>query len=134
MTSDGHFLLILAGEGRYLLPVAAVVELLPVPTCSPIPRAPDWLLGVCSLHGELTAVVDFARFMGIFDAAPPSFCLLFDRKVAALALLVSGVEQLVEVGPQNDLAATPIDPQALISRLESSLTSLFPAAAERGRG
>lgn len=131
MTAGEHCLLVRVGEGRYLLPVAAVVELLPVPACSPVPGAPDWLLGVCSLHGELTAAVDLARFLDVPDAAPPSLCLLFDRKVAALALLVSGVEQLAVTG---DPAATPIEPQMLLSRLEAAMTALFSPVAEKGRG
>lgn len=131
MTAGEHCLLVRVGEGRYLLPVAAVVELLPVPACSPVPRAPDWLVGVCSLHGELTAAVDLARFLEIPAADPPSHCLLFDRKVAALALLVTGVEQLVVTG---DPAATPIDPQTLLSRLEAAMTALFQPVAEKDRG
>ena len=131
MTPGEHSLLVRVGEERYLLPVAAVAELLPVPACSPVPGAPDWLVGVCSLHGELAAAVDFARFLRIPDAVPPSHCLLFDRKVAALALLVPGVEQLVMTG---DLAGTPIDPQELLSRLEAAMAALFSPAAERGRG
>jgi chemotaxis signal transduction protein len=131
MTAGEHRLLVRVDERRYLLPVAAVVELLPVPSCSPVPGAPDWLLGVCSLHGELTAAVDLARFLELPAAAPPTLCLLFDRKVAALALLVSGVEQLVVT---DDPAATPIDPQTLLSRLETAMTALLQPVAEKGRG
>lgn len=131
MTAGEHCLLVRVHERRYLLPVAAVVELLPVPACSPVPGAPDWLFGVCSLHGELTAAVDLARFLEIPDAAPPTHCLLFDRNVAALALLVSGVEQLVAT---DDPSAIPIDPQMLLCRLETAMTALLSPVAEKGRG
>jgi twitching motility protein PilI len=127
MTPDGQHLSIRAGAERYLLPVSAVVELLPVPASSPVPTAPGWLAGVAALHGELVAVVDFARFMGVADPLPPSQCLLFDRAVAALALLVSGVEHMVASVPQSDHEATPIDPEALISRIEAALSPLFPS-------
>lgn len=125
MTPDGQHLLIRAGSERCLVPVAAVVELLSVPAYSPVPSAPDWLAGVAALHGELVAVVDFARFMGVADPPPPSQCLLFDRTVGALALLVSGVEYMVAAVPPNDHDATPIDPELLISRLEAALSPLF---------
>ncbi len=128
MTADGHHLLVRAGDKRYLLPVAAVTELLPVPACSPVPSAPDWLAGVSALHGELVAVVDLARFIGA-PPTPPTQCLLFDRAVAALALLVSGVEQMVAELPPDESDATPLDAENLVASLEAVLAAL-PA---RGR-
>ncbi len=132
MTPDARHLLVRAGGERYLLPVDAVVELLPVPASSPVPFAPDWLAGVSALHGELVAVVDLARFVGAADPAPLTHCLLFDRSVAALALLVSGVEHMVAALPPSDLDAILIDAETLVSGLEAVLAPLVPSA--RGRG
>lgn len=49
-------------------PVAVLLdeisELLDVPPCTRLPRVKPWVLGVASVRGQLTPIIDFAAFLG----------------------------------------------------------------------
>lgn len=62
--SDVCQLLRLAGGGeRMLVPIGAVREILEVGRSTPLPRAPDFVLGVMNLRGSVVPVIDVsARF------------------------------------------------------------------------
>ncbi len=53
-----------AGHGL-LLPLAQAGEIFPVGAITPVPHTVDWFAGVTSLRGNLHAVVDLARFLGL---------------------------------------------------------------------
>lgn len=56
-----EMLAFLLGAEEYVVPVDQVREVLKPREITPVPRTPDYLLGVCSLRGAVLPVVDLAR-------------------------------------------------------------------------
>ena len=50
---------------KYAVPTAEVVEIGRVPSITPVPNAPDWLLGVTNRRGDILSVVDLRNFLGV---------------------------------------------------------------------
>lgn len=96
------------GAESYALDLKRVEEILPVPTLTPLPRAPTFLEGVVRLRGEVLPVVDARKRLGVTSAVTPSLkpsgkprrterlvvCRVGRRRVG---LLVDGVTQVQRV-------------------------------------
>lgn len=102
--SDGpvqEFLAIsLAGE-LYGIPLAKVREIVTPPPITKVPRAPRDVLGVCSVRGLLTTVIDLRRRLSVDASAPTRrtrilLTQLDDGEV--VGLLVDEVKQVVRLG------------------------------------
>jgi len=52
------------GEDLWLIDLADVSEIIPVPTLLPVPFTQSWFAGVFALRGGLVGAVDFAAFTG----------------------------------------------------------------------
>ncbi len=52
---------------NYLVSLADISEVVPLPEVTKIPLTKDWFLGVANVRGNLAAITDLARFLG--DAA-----------------------------------------------------------------
>jgi len=90
----------IAGEA-VLIPVADVSEVLRLQPLSLVPMAPDHLLGVCNIHGQILCVIDPCRVMHLegkaaADSAASRFVSL-RHAVMNLALRVDGVSELFRV-------------------------------------
>ncbi len=78
----------LAGE-RWLLDLADIAEVLPLPTVAPVPLAQSWFRGVANIRGNLVSVVDLQAFFGGNALMPTSFSrllLLHPRRLNRLPL------------------------------------------------
>jgi len=53
------------GDSRFLLPLEQSGEIFPFGGVQPVPYTHPWFLGVASLRGVLTGVVDITRLLGI---------------------------------------------------------------------
>lgn len=62
-------LAVYAGSERYLLDLRDISEVLPVPTIQPVPLVQPWFLGMANIRGNLYAITDLARFLGISQQA-----------------------------------------------------------------
>jgi chemotaxis-related protein WspB len=93
------------GAGRYGLPLASVVRVLPVAQLAPLPLAPDYVPGLLDLQGVPVPVIDLSRLAGQAPE-PVSYdtrVLLVDylaadgpRKLGLKAHRVTGIETLDE--------------------------------------
>ena len=54
-----------AGGARYLLALRDISEVLPVPEIQPVPLVQPWFLGMANIRGNLYAISDLARFLGV---------------------------------------------------------------------
>jgi purine-binding chemotaxis protein CheW len=52
------------GPEALAIPIAQVREILQAPRLTPLPRTPDFLLGVMNLRGAVVPVIDLARRLG----------------------------------------------------------------------
>jgi len=53
------------GNEIVLIPIPDVSEIVHTQTLTPVPMAPDHLLGVCNIHGQVMCVIDPCRVMSM---------------------------------------------------------------------
>lgn len=82
----------LVGDERWLVNLADVSEVLPVPSFIPVPQTRDWFRGIANVRGKLYAVADFSAFQHgqpTAAGAERRVLLIQDRIIEASGLLVS---------------------------------------------
>jgi purine-binding chemotaxis protein CheW len=84
------------GPDHYALPLSCVREIVRVPAVTEVPRGPDDVLGVISVRGAVTTLVDLRRRLRLAEQALSSKTrvLLVDRGDEVVGLLVDGVLQV----------------------------------------
>jgi purine-binding chemotaxis protein CheW len=92
----------LAGE-RYATELREIAETLPFARCTPVPGSPPQFLGVISLRGELRAVLDMRRLLGLPEAgnSEPGFVLVLRRQGKDIGLRVDSIEELRTIQPEE---------------------------------
>ena len=53
------------GDEVVLIPVPDVAEIVHTQALTPVPMAPDHLLGLCNIHGQVVCVIDPCRVMSL---------------------------------------------------------------------
>ncbi|MBX3274082.1 MAG: purine-binding chemotaxis protein CheW [Sandaracinaceae bacterium] len=97
----------LAGE-RFALPLASVREILKLSPITEVPRAPRDVLGILSVRGRITTVIDLRRRLRLphGEVTRGARVLLVDAGVEVLGLLVDEVFQVYRLSPDEiELAA-----------------------------
>ena len=91
------------GQEDYLVEVPFIKEIIRVPELTAVPRASQWLKGVCSLRGTVIAVVDVGCRLGLGTrpVTPKSRVVVLSTDRGLGGLLVDGVQELVELEPQR---------------------------------
>lgn len=90
ITSDTLDTLIFkVGEERYSIDVRFVVKIYSMEQLTPVPRTPNFVVGVFSARGRLVSVIDLRAFFGLTTKAPDS-----NTKIIVLA----DPQQNMEVG------------------------------------
>jgi twitching motility protein PilI len=98
------------GEVRCLLDLTQVSEIVPLQPVTPVPLTHDWYLGLANIRGNLTGVVDLARYCGEPAVPPTGDCRIVTFAPALGlhgALLASRVLGLRNV---EDMQADASDP------------------------
>lgn len=99
MKASGSFLLFRAGEMRYALDVTAVARIVLAAEITTLADAPEAILGLINIAGEIMPVLDVRRRLGF----PRRDMELSDRFILTrangmpIALLVESVEGVVEL-------------------------------------
>ena len=97
MPSSGKFLVLLAGDGRYALPLEQVSEIIEPQAASPVPRAPAWCAGVIFAQVGVVAVMDLAKYMGDEQQHSLEKLIVLDCRGAGLALQAERLEGIVSL-------------------------------------
>ena len=95
------------GPDYWLVTLADVSEVIPVPAFVPVPRTLPWFRGVSNIRGKLYSVVDFAHFQGeqvIGPGMERRVILIHERLLEGSALLVTRMLGLRN--PENFTADT----------------------------
>jgi purine-binding chemotaxis protein CheW len=97
------------GAENYAIEARYVQEVLPLTTCTSLPGAPDFVLGVANRRGAILAVYDLRRLFGLPAAgiADRSHVIVCDSSGAALGLLADRVLEVKELPPE-ELRPEPI--------------------------
>ena len=97
----------LAGE-RFALPLGSVREILKMASITEVPRAKKHVLGILSVRGRITTVIDLRRRLRMSPVEPTkhSRILLVDSGDEVVGLLVDEVFQVYRLGEDEvELAA-----------------------------
>ena len=80
------------GNDNWLVNLADVSEVIPVPKFVPVPQTRSWFKGVANVRGKLYSVVDFCAFQGgdaLSTANERRVVLINERIIQGAGLLVS---------------------------------------------
>ena len=110
----------------YGLSVCHLVEVLPPPTITRVPRVPKHILGVMNLRGEVLTAIDLKRILGLPQPTPPSdpALIVVEQGEVRTGLLVDRIGDLVTL-VQDDFIEAPLP-------AEKSHPDLFVGKARRG--
>lgn len=88
----GDIVLFEVAKQRYGLPVSHVREVLPLATITPLPGAPEGLMGLLRVRGSLLPVVDLRRRLGLSAARPAlgQCIVVMMPEAGGVGLLVDG--------------------------------------------
>ena len=88
----------LAGE-RFALPLASIREILKLTPITEVPRSPEAVLGILSVRGRITMVIDLRLRVGMpaAERSKGSRILLVDGGAEVLGLLVDVVHHVVRL-------------------------------------
>jgi purine-binding chemotaxis protein CheW len=117
---------LLSGE-RYGLEVTHVREIYPLGHLTPVPRTPDFVVGVFSARGRLISVIDLRIFLGL-----PTSSVNEGSKGGAESKIVVVTSEDLEVGLLTDEVADVLT--IFKDNLEPALTSQVSSRAEFTQG
>lgn len=109
-----------AGE-RWLLDLADIAEVLPLPTVAPVPLAQAWFRGVANIRGNLVSVVDLQAFFGGNALTPTSFSrllLLHPKHLPHAGVLVTRMLGLWHLAEMVEMPRQAADPAWLTGRYQ----------------
>jgi purine-binding chemotaxis protein CheW len=95
-TGIREFLAFVVAEETYALPLSCVREIMRVPAVTSVPRAPHEVLGIISVRGQVTTLIDLRKRLRV-EAAPigrRTRILLVDQGDEVLGLLCDRVRQV----------------------------------------
>jgi purine-binding chemotaxis protein CheW len=103
-----EFLAFAMATESYALPLGAIREILKPPPITEVPRAPRDVLGIISVRGRITTVVDLRRRLRLPEGTPDKHTrvLLVDSGTEIMGLLVDRVMQVYRLAEDEvELAA-----------------------------
>ncbi|MBX3246901.1 MAG: chemotaxis protein CheW [Myxococcales bacterium] len=108
-----HYLEVYVGEGRYLLPVAPVVEVLPMVWPAPLPEAPAWVRGTMRYGERVVPMIDLERRLyGVARLPTPEQVVVLVAEPTWVGLVARGVVRVQRLAPLDFDALAPGVPQA----------------------
>jgi purine-binding chemotaxis protein CheW len=100
---------------RYAVPLTAAERVLPMVAISPLPGAPEVVLGAVNLHGDVVAVLDIRRRLGLGagEMGPSARLLVGRTERRVIALPADAVEGVLEIA-----TAAIVPPESMLPGLE----------------
>jgi twitching motility protein PilI len=112
--ASGRELGVLIGGRLCLLDLTQISEIVPLQPATPVPLAQDWYLGLANIRGNLTGVIDMARYQGLAagdSAVSERRLITFAPGLGFNCALVA--ERVLGLRKLSDMAAeAPSDTQA----------------------
>lgn len=87
------------GDETYGINVMQVQEVLRLTEIAPVPGAPDYVLGIINLRGNVVTVIDARRRFGLPDASPDeaSRIVIIENGSYVIGMLVDSVAEVVNL-------------------------------------
>jgi purine-binding chemotaxis protein CheW len=91
------------GRERYALPLSCIREIVRVPAVTEVPRGPNAVLGIISMRGAVTTVIDLRLKLQVDVApvGPKTRILIVDGGSEVMGLLVDAVLQVYRLREQE---------------------------------
>jgi len=105
MRTTNHLLVLTLDEQRYALPLSAVERVVRAVAVTPLPQAPEIVLGVVNVHGQLVPVVNLRKWFHL----PQRDIELSDRFIIArtrrqpVIVIADAVAGVQESDTQDDV-------------------------------
>ncbi len=91
------------GENEYALDISEVQEVVKYQEVTPLPKVPDFILGVINLRGKIIPIIDLGKRIGIEDKKENSKKIIIVKKNNELyGLLVDKVKGVLKVS-ENEI-------------------------------
>lgn len=102
-TGSVAVLAVSAGEEVYGFPLSAVREILVPPPIAEVPRAPDPVLGVISVRGQIITLLDLPRLLDLEAEAVEAYgrVLIIDNGEELIGVAVDRVIQVYRMEPDQ---------------------------------
>ncbi|MDR3427629.1 MULTISPECIES: chemotaxis protein CheW [Silvimonas] len=103
------------GDANWLVDLADVAEVMPVPQVSGVPLAQPWFRGVSNVRGNLVSVSDISAFFGgptLTTSAAARLILLHPRHILHSAVLVDRMLGLKHLADMQGEATQSLHPWA----------------------
>ncbi len=139
-----HLLIFTLDDQRYALRLSAVQRVLRAAAVTPVPEAPEIVLGILDLHGEVVAVINLRRRFRLPERELRGSDQLLVARCGALtlALAVDGTEGVIEQADEEcirpERIVTGMGYLDAVTRTEQGLvlihdleSLLFPAEEEQ---
>lgn len=107
----GMFVTFVCGGANFALPVAPVVEILEMSEVAPLPRAPEYLMGLIDRRGTSVPVVDLRRLLGhadLSDTMETRLIVLQLTPTEAPRMVGLRVDRVTEVTELDSAGAEPL--------------------------
>jgi len=96
-------LAVLAGAEAYGFPLSVVREILMPPPLTEVPRAPEHVLGVISVRGQIITLIDLPKMLNleVEQTEPYGRVLLVDNGEELIGVAVDSVIQVYRMEPED---------------------------------
>lgn len=121
----------------YAFEILSVTDIIEIPEITPIPKTPDYLLGVINLRGKVVPVMDFRKRLGLSDTeyTRKSCIIVVEINSMQIGILVDCVYDVENVVPEQ-VAPSPVINGTVayfITSEERRISLLNPEMLVRGR-
>jgi purine-binding chemotaxis protein CheW len=100
-------LLIPVAGDWHALDVGCVREVLTEPLVTELPGAPDQVLGVFNLRGEIVPLFDTAALLGLGTLASSPFVVVVESRLGPAGLAATGIPEAVTLGEPTGATEMP---------------------------
>ena len=120
------FVVFKLGDEEYGLDICAVQSIVRFEEPTPVPRCPEFVLGVMNLRGRVIPVLDMMARLGLgrFSPTPGSRVIVAEGEAGILGLAVDGANEVRAI-PVDTIQATPD------AAIGPEIAEMFEGVAER---
>jgi len=110
-----HVLAFNLAQRMYALPLAAVVQIIPMVALTPVPQMPPAVEGLMNFRGKAVPLINLRRYLGLPECAlalhTPIILLMVEGRT--VGLIVDAVIDVLQIDAQQVIHLTEIMPEGL---------------------
>jgi purine-binding chemotaxis protein CheW len=125
-------LLLPVGSDYYALAMTSVREVVAEPRVTPLPTAPEQVLGLFNLRGEIVPLFDTGLLLGLGRLEGSSFCAVVLTALGPAGLSATGLPEAAELG--EPVAGSDIPGSVASYAVDDRLTTLLDVEAVMAPG